>query len=259
MDTEWEIVESAPADAEKTVLLLPGGMCSARTYAEVMAEPALAGTRLVAVTLPGHAGAPAPEDFSAAHYAQITAELATRVDADVVVGFSMGAMVAYEMVVSGAFTGPVVLLGSSFSAADEPGFFRGIIRSTSVLGTMPMAVLKAGAASMVKKAPVPAERQEELRADFTRNNTRDMREGLRAYLGWLHGDDDRARRLCETGVPTWVVHAEKGDGGLTGHERAVLEACPHVRVVTIPGHVFFLPNEVPGRIADVITEALARG
>lgn len=257
MDTEWEIVESGPADAEKTVLLLPGGMCSARSYAEVMAEPALAGTRVIAATLPGHAGAPPPADFSAEHYGRITAELAKSVKADVVVGFSMGAMVAYEMVVSGAFTGPVVLLGSSFSAADEPGFFRGIIRLTSVLGTLPMALLKSGAASMVKKAPVPAERQAELRADFARNNTRDMREGLRAYLGWLHRDDDRARRLCETGVPTWVVHAEKGDGALTQHERATLEACPHVRVVTIPGHVFFLPNEVPGRIADVITEAIA--
>jgi hypothetical protein len=53
------------------------------------------------------------------------------------------------------------------------------------------------------------------------------------------------------------VFAEKGDGGLTQHERAVLEACPHVRLVTIPGHVFLLPNEVPERIAEVIVQALA--
>src|SRR3954466_12187058 len=100
MDTKWEIVESGPADAAQTVLLLPGGMCSARSYAEVMAEPALAGVRLVAATMPGHAGAPPPEDFSAEHYAQITAELAKSIGATVVVGFSMGAMVTYEMVVS---------------------------------------------------------------------------------------------------------------------------------------------------------------
>jgi pimeloyl-ACP methyl ester carboxylesterase len=257
VDTEWEIVESGPADADQTVLLLPGGMCSARSYAEVMAEPALAKTRLLAVTMPGHAGAPAPEDFSAESYGRITAELAKSVEATVVVGFSMGALVAFEMVVSGAFAGPVVLLGSSFSAADEPGFFRATIRLTSVLGTLPMAVLKKGAASMVKRALVPSERQAELRADFARNNTRDMRQGLQAYLRWLHRDDHRARRLCEAGVPAWVVHAEKGDGGLTQDERATLEACPQVHVVTIPGAVFFLPNEVPERIADVIVEALA--
>ncbi len=257
MDTRWEIVESGPGDAERTVLLLPGGMCSARSYAEVMAESALAGTRLIAVTMPGHAGAPAPQDFSTEEYARITAELAKSVGADVVVGFSMGAMVAYEMVVSGGFAGPVVLLGVSLSAADEPGFFRAIIRLGSILGTLPVAVLRKGAASMVKRAAVPPESQAQLRADFARNNTRDLRRGLQAYLRWLHRDDDPARRLCETGTPAWVVHAEKGDGGLTRHERAVLEACPRVRVVTLPGHVFFLPNDVPERIADVIVQALA--
>ena len=29
-----------------------------------------------------------------------------------------------------------------------------------------------------------------------------------------------------------------------------------MRVVTVPGKVFFLPNEVPERIADVIAQAL---
>jgi pimeloyl-ACP methyl ester carboxylesterase len=257
MDTEWEIVESGPTTAAQTVLLLPGGMCSARSYAEVMAEDALARTRMLAVTMPGHAGAPPPKDFSAESYARMTAELAKSAGADVIVGFSMGAQVAYEMVVSGAFAGPVVLLGISLSAPDEPRLFRAIIRLGSVLGTLPAAVLKKGAASMVKRAPLPPERKSELQADFARNSTRDIRRGLQAYLRWLHRDDDRAQRLCEAGVPAWVVHAEKGDGDLTQHERSVLEACPQVRVVTIPGQVFFLPNEVPGRIADVIVQALA--
>src|SRR3954452_7503211 len=189
VDTEWELVESGPAGAEQTVLLLPGGVGRARSYAEGMAESALAGTRLIAVTMPGHAGAAAPQDFSTEAYAQITAELAQKVGADVVAGFSMGAMVAYEMVVSKAFTGPVVLLGSSLSAPDEPGFFRAIIRLTAILGTLPMAVLKSGAASMVKHAPLPPERQAELRADFARNDTHHMRQGLQAYLRWLHRGD----------------------------------------------------------------------
>jgi len=159
MPTEWETIDSGPAGAERTVLLLPGGMRSARSYAEVMAEPLLAGHRLVAATLPGHCGTAPPEDFRPEHYAQITAELARDVGADAVVGFSMGATVAYEMVASGAFAGPLVLLGVSLSSRDEPAFFRGIIQLTSVLGTLPVAVLKKGAASMVKKAAVSAERQ----------------------------------------------------------------------------------------------------
>ena len=257
MDTTWEIVESGPAGAEQTVLLLPGGMCSARSYAEVMAQPTLARTRMLAVTMPGHAGAPPPKDFSTEGYARITAELAKSAGVDLVVGFSMGAMVAYEMVVSGAFAGPVVLLGVSLSTPDEPRFFRAMIRLGSFLGTLPAAVLKMGIGSIVKREAIAPKRQAELKADFARNNTRDMRRGLQAYLVWLHRNDDPARRLCETDVPAWVVHAEKGDGALTQHERATLEACPRVRVVTIPGQVFLLPNEVPERIADVIVEALA--
>ena len=52
------------------------------------------------------------------------------------------------------------------------------------------------------------------------------------------------------------MHAEKGDGGLTDHERRTLEACPQVHLVTIPGAVFFLPNEVPERVADGIVAAV---
>jgi pimeloyl-ACP methyl ester carboxylesterase len=257
MAHDWQIVESGSADAEHTVLLLPGGMCSAGSYAEVMAQPALAGTRLVAATMPGHAGAPPLDDYSHATYARHTAELVTKVGADVVVGFSMGACIAVEMLTSGLFTGPTVLLGVSLSPKDEPAFFRAIARSTAVLGNLPMKVLAAGAASMVKRVPVPAERQAELRDDFRRNNPRDMRLGLRAYLHWLHEGDGRAGRLCKAGVPMWVVHAEKGDGGLTDNERRTLEACPNAHLVTIPGAVFFLPNEVPERIADAIGQALA--
>lgn len=256
MRAGWETVEVGPAHAERTVLLLPGGMCSARSYAEVMAEPSLAGYRLVAATLPGHCGTDPPDDFSPEHYARLAAELVRDVGADVVVGFSMGATVAYEMTASGAFAGPLVLLGVSLSAADEPAFFRGIVRLTSVLGSLPVAVLKTGAASMLKKAAVSPTRQAELKADFALNNTGDVTKGLQGYLRWLQSDEDRARRLCDAGVPTWVVHAEKGDGGLTPHERSVLEGCQNVHLVTIPGHVFFLPNDVPGAIAETIVQAV---
>src|SRR5947208_11511082 len=98
MDIDWELREAGRIDAERTVLLLPGGMCGAGSYAEVMAQPALAGMHLVAATLPGHAGAPPPDDYSIENYARFTAELARRVGADVVAGFSMGASVALEMV-----------------------------------------------------------------------------------------------------------------------------------------------------------------
>ena len=136
----WELIESGPADAEHTVLLLPGGMCSARSYQELFDHPALSGLRLVAATMPGQAGAAAPDDYSVENYARSTADLARSTGCDVIVGFSMGAVVAFEMAVSGDFAGPVVLLGISLSTPDEPWFFRAIIRLGAVLGGLPAAV-----------------------------------------------------------------------------------------------------------------------
>ena len=64
--------------------------------------------------------------------------------------------------------------------------------------------------------------------------------------------------LCRSGAPTWVVHAEQGDGGLTPEERRTLEACSGTTVVTIPGTSFFMPNDEPERVAGLILEALGR-
>src|SRR5436190_5737855 len=176
MDVDWELREAGPADAAHTVLLLPGGMCSAGSYDELMAQPALAGTRLVATTLPGYAGAPPPDDYSIENNARLAAGLAKNVGADVVVGFSMGGSVALEMVASSGFAGPVVLLGVALSSKDEPAFFRGIVRLGSVLGSLPAAALAKGASSMVKRIPVPAERQREIREDLAKNNSKHMRQ-----------------------------------------------------------------------------------
>ena len=239
------------------MLLLPGGMCSARSYLELTQQPGLSGLRLVAATLPGMAGAPSPDDYSHEAFGRMTAELAAEKGADVVVGFSMGANVALEMVEKGLFTGPTVLLGISLSAPDESAFFLTVVRLSKLLGNLPLALMRAAVGSMAKKIPVPPARQAELAADFRRTGTRDMRLSLREYLAWLESGEDHAAMLCRSGVPTWVVHAEKGDGGLTDAERRTLEACPTVTVVTIPGNVFFLPNEVPDRIAAVIGEAIA--
>jgi pimeloyl-ACP methyl ester carboxylesterase len=254
---DWQLFESGPADADHVVLLLPGGMCSARSYLEVTQQPTLSGLRLVAATMPGHAGAPSPDDYSHEAYGRITADLVAKTGADVVVGFSMGANVALEMAEKKLFTGPTVLLGISLSLPDESAFFVNAVRVSKVLGNLPLALMKKAAGSMVKGISVPPERRAELAADFRRTTTHDMRLGLHEYLTWLESGEDHAVMLCQSGVPTWVVHAEKGDGGLTDAERSTLQACPTVKIVTIPGSVFFLPNEVPDQIAAVINEAVA--
>ena len=115
MREAWEQLVVGPPDADRSVLLLPGGANAARSFDLVMAEPALAGVRLVATTLPGMAGAPVSEDVSVPALARRAGELAREHDCDVVAGFSHGATVALEMVLSGIFDGPVVLLGISLT------------------------------------------------------------------------------------------------------------------------------------------------
>jgi pimeloyl-ACP methyl ester carboxylesterase len=149
-----------------------------------------------------------------------------------------------------------VLLGVSLSSKDEPAFFRGLVHLTRVVGSVPCSLLAKGAAAMIKRTDLPPERRRELQDDFRKNVARDEMHGLREYVRWLHQHEGRAERLCRAAVPIWIVHAEKGDGGLTDEERATFEACAHTHVVTIPGAVFFLPNEAPGRVADVIVEAM---
>jgi pimeloyl-ACP methyl ester carboxylesterase len=255
MDVDWELREAGPLDAEHTVLLLPGGMCSAGSYAEVMAEPAPQ----------GHGWLPRRCPATPARRRLMTT--ASRITHGSRPNWRRGS--ARTSWSGSAWVRPSPSRWSSrvgspgrpccwhqSSAKDEPAFFRAIVRLGSVLGSLPAAVLAKGAASMVKRIPVSAERQEELREDFRKNVPQQTRQGLREYLQWLNRQDRPAERLCRAQVPTWIVHAEKGDGGLTDDERGTLEACPHAHLVTIPGTVFFLPNEVPEPIADMILEAV---
>src|SRR5215471_21856962 len=117
-----ELLIAGPDDADRSVLLLPGGANAARSFDLVMAAPVLSGVRLVATTLPGMAGAPLTDDVSIPGLARTAGELAKEHRCDVVVGFSHGATVALEMLLSGTFRGPVVLLGLSLTTDDDAAF-----------------------------------------------------------------------------------------------------------------------------------------
>jgi pimeloyl-ACP methyl ester carboxylesterase len=257
MREAWERLVVGPPDADRSVLLLPGGACSARSFELVMAEPALAGVRLVATTLPGMAGAPVTEEASIPEMARRAAELAEQNACDVVVGFSYGASVALEMVLSGRFQGPVVLLGLSLTTPDESTFFRYVVRASQKVGRWPMAVLFRLMPLMARSAKTSEEHKKALIEDFKQNRASDAVRVCGEYLDYIAADRNFAAELAASGSPVWVVHAEeKGDGGLTDVERATLEAAPKVTLVTIPGAVFLIPDEAPQRTAAVIADAL---
>jgi pimeloyl-ACP methyl ester carboxylesterase len=256
--TGWDRRESGPDDAEHAALLLPGGMCTAVQYEELMAEPALAGVRMIAVTVPGMGGTPAPEDLTIENFARLAAQCAADLDCDVVVGFSMGANIALEMAGSGAFRGPLVLLAPSFSRRDEAVFFRLLDRLARVLGHLPFTAMLKMMGPAMKQVPLPPARRETLAAEFRKNDPRVIRRGVHCYFQYLDRHGSVASRLCEADVPAWVVHGESGDGGVTDDERRTLEACPQIRVITIPGASWFTPNEEPALVAKLVVEALDR-
>ncbi len=253
----WDRVESGPPDARHTALLLPGGLCTAIQYAELMAEPALAGVRMIALTLPGMGGTVAPADLGIENLARLAGRCAADLACDVVVGFSIGANVALEMAGSGAFHGPLVLLAPSFSRRDESVFLRILDRLGRVLGHLPFSAMLKMMGPAMKGMPLPADRREVLLADLRKNDPRDARRGIHSYLRYLDRHGSVASRLCEAGVPAWVVHGERGDGGITAEERSTLEACPLMTVITIPGASYFTPNEEPALVAGLVVEALA--
>jgi pimeloyl-ACP methyl ester carboxylesterase len=252
----WDMIRSGPAEAEHTVLLLPGGWCTAMFYEELMAEPELAATRLIAVTLPGNGGTAPPADLSVENYARLTAKLAAELGCDVVLGHSMGANVALEMAGSGAFSGPLILLAPSFSRRDEAMVIRVLDRLAHVLGRLPYAAMRTMMRFAVKDSPLPPERRALLVAELQKNDPRFMRRGIQRYLRYLDRYGSVATRLCASGVPAWVVHGETGDGGVTDEERRTLQAYPQIRIVTIPGRSFFTPNEEPALVAGLVVEAL---
>lgn len=257
MREAWERLIVGPLDADRSVLLLPGGANAARSFDLVMAEPALSGVRLVATTLPGMAGAPVSAEVSIPAVARRAGELARENACDVVVGFSYGATIALDMVLSGHFQGPVVLLGLSLTTPDESTFFRYVVRVSQKVGRWPMAILFRLMPLMARSAKTSERHKKDLIEDFKQNRAGDAVRVCGEYLDYIAADRNFAAELAASGSPAWVVHAEeKGDGGLTDAERATLEAAPNVTLVTIPGAVFLIPDEAPQRTAAVIADAL---
>jgi pimeloyl-ACP methyl ester carboxylesterase len=258
MREAWEQLIVGPSDADRSVLLLPGGANAARSFDLVMAEPALSGVRLVATTLPGMAGAPLRDDVSIPAMARRAGELADEQGCDVVAGFSHGATVALEMVLSGHFSGPVVLLGISLTTQDESTVFRALVRTSQKVGSWPMAVMLRLLPRMAGSAKTTDRHKAELIEDLEQNRPGDALRVCIEYLDYLAARRDYAVELASSANPVWVVHAEKGDGGLTDAERATLQAAPNVTLVTIPGAVFLLPDEAPQQPVEAIAGALAR-
>jgi len=253
----WTLHESGPEGADHTVLLLPGALATAVFYDDLLGEQKVkdASIRFVATTLPGFGGTRAPDDVSMETYARVAGMIAVELGCDAVVGHSLGANVAIEMVGGGEFSGPLVLLSPSFSRVDESKFPRALDRLSSVFGHLPYALmLKIIGPAM--KSSLPPHRREVLIAELQKNDPRFLRRQTRVYLEYLDRHGSLAHRLCTSSVRTVVVFGEHDEIGLTDGERDVLEQCPSVTVVTIADTGHFALNQKPSEVAQILLGAL---
>ncbi|MFF0416064.1 alpha/beta fold hydrolase [Kitasatospora sp. NPDC004745] len=260
MNGNWDVREAGPADARHRVVLIPGGMCSAVWYEDVLADPSLAaaGIRLTAVTQPGFGGTAAPADVSMDNYARLMAGFAAERGCDVLVGHSLGANVALEAAAAGLFAGPLVLLSPTFSRRDEARF----LAVMDQVGHVP-GLGAAAWAALVRTLPrtmrgsLPPDRADALTADLGLTEAGSARRIVRAYYEYLDRHGSLVDRLCGTGLPAWVVRGDHDEIGLQPAERAALEACPRVTTVTVPdaGHAVLV--EQPAAVAEVVLAAVA--
>ena len=170
-------------------------------------------------------------------------------------GHSLGANVALEMVASGAFEGPVVLLSPSLSREDESKFPRALDVLSRILGHLPYSLMLRLIGPAMKSSLPPA-RREALIADLRNNDPRFLRRQVRGYLAYLDRHGSLASRLGAADVPTWIVFGERDDIGITDDERNALAEHPHVRIIEIANARHFTLNEQPGQIAELLLDAL---
>jgi pimeloyl-ACP methyl ester carboxylesterase len=256
---DWDIRESGPSDAESTVLLLPGGMCTSVFFEPIMDALAAAPVHVAAATLPGFGRTPYTADFSVEHYASLAGQLAGELRADIVGGHSLGGNVALEMAAGGEFDGQMLLLSPTFSREDEAKALGVLDR----LGAVPvvghlvwLAMLKVMPKSMGKR--FPADRRDALVAGMANNDPRFCRRGVRSYYEYLDAHGSLVPRLCQSGVKSYVVFGDNDEIGLTDEERSGLEACASVTLVTVSDATHGLIIEQPARIAELILELVKK-
>ena len=253
----WQLRETGPEDAAHRVLLLPGALATAAFYEDMLAEPTIAAARIrfVATTLPGFGGTAPLDEESVENYSRLASQLAADLSCDVVVGHSLGANVAIEMVSTGAISGPVVLLSPSFSRKDESMFPRALDRLSRVFGHLPYALMLKLIGPAFKSSLPPA-RAEFLVNELKKNDPRFLRAHTHSYLAYLDRHGSLAKRFCDAGVRAWVVFGGKGDVGLAPLERELLTAAPNVTLVEIPDTGHFALNQKPEEIATIVLQAV---
>ena len=258
----WDLHTSGPVDADHTVLLLPGGMCTAAFFDDLVKEKRLreAPIRFVAATVPGFGDTRPLEDPTMEKIARLAGELASDLGCDVVVGHSVGANIALEMVAAGEFSGAVGLLEPAFSRKDE---FKELaildrVGRVPALGYLAW-VLSLKTIGSAMKGEFPPDRHDALVGEMKKSDPGFCRHMIRSYFEYLDRHGSLVSRLCDSGARAVVVFCDRSKVGLSREERSGLEACPNVTLVDVADSGHMVMTDQPTRTAELILELVSAG
>jgi pimeloyl-ACP methyl ester carboxylesterase len=256
----WDLHIFGPAEADHTVLLLPGAMCTAAFFDDLVKEPKLsaASIRFVAATVPGFGDTRPLEDPTMENATRLAGRLASDLGCDAVVGHSVGGNLALEMVATGEFSGPVALLEPAFSREDEFRELAILDRIGRVPGVGHLAwVASVKTIGMAMKGELPPERHDALVAEMKQSDPRFCRRMVRSYFDYLDHHGSLVARLCDSGVKATVVFCDRSKVGLTDEERSGLEACPNVSLVDVEDSGHMVMTDQPARTAELILKLVS--
>ncbi len=263
----WQIFRRGPQEPEHRALLLPGGFCTAITYIDVVAEPALveAGIETWAANPPGFGQNAAPDGFgyASADYAELIEALAAAEGLDLLVGHSLSANILIEVAARNNYRGKIILLDPCLRYRNE---YRGVrlLRRAEMIPPLARR-LYAAAGKNVRRSMqglVRPERLDLIIEDMQRVPADQNRAVINGYFDHLEQYGTLAKRLAEA---RGEVHFVRGDAESIGFDRedirsVVAQENVATHTITNSDHMTMLDNppEVAALIASVAVDSYLR-
>ncbi|MFT4049631.1 MAG: alpha/beta hydrolase [Solirubrobacterales bacterium] len=254
---QWQIFRRRPEGEAQRVLLLPGGFCTAMTFVDLVADPALAGIETWAANPPGFGANVAPEGFGFAttDYAESIEKLAAEQGVDVLVGHSLSANILIEVAARGAFTGPIVLLDPCLRYRNE---YRGVrlLRRMELIPPLAAWGYRSAAKNYRKTMAglVPPGRLDLIVSDMEMTPPEQNRSVIGGYFDHLEKWGTLADRLADA---TGEIHFVRGDAESIGFDREDVEkvvAQDNIITHTITNSDHMTMLDSPREVAELVAQ-----